>query len=205
MIGWMIIYILAMPVFSLGLPLYSFWHMDDFSWGNTRVVTGEKGRQVVVSDEGKFDPASIPKKKWEEYQAELWEGQSGRDYGDARSEISGYSYATKSHYPATTEYNYPQSRAMSAQGGYERYGSRLSLAPSEIMARGGMGEVEMADMGALPSDDAILGEIREILQTADLMTVTKKSIKMELERRFGIALEAKRAYIGSGKFSSSLI
>jgi len=48
MVGWMIIYILAMPVFSLGLPLYAFWHMDDFSWGNTRIVTGEKGRKIVI-------------------------------------------------------------------------------------------------------------------------------------------------------------
>ena len=196
MIGWMIIYILAMPVFSMGLPLYSFWHMDDFSWGNTRVVTGERGRQIVVSDEGKFDPASIPKKKWEEYQAELWDAQTQRD--DARSEISGFSYGTKSHYPATTEYNYPASRTMS-HAGDARYGSRLSLAPSEIMARGYNSEMEMADLAGLPTDDAILAEIRAILKTADLMTVTKKSIKMELERRFGVGLEGKKAYIGSGK------
>ncbi|KAG6985281.1 hypothetical protein G7Y79_00133g102070 [Physcia stellaris] len=160
MIGWMIIYIIATPVFSLGLPLYSFWHMDDFSWGNTRVVTGEKGRQVIVSDEGKFDPASIPHKRWEEYQAELWDAQTQRD---DRSEISGFSYGTKSHYPATTEYNYPASRPMShADRGYN--------------------EMELTDMAGLPSDDAILAEIREILRTADLMTVMKKSIKMELER-----------------------
>ena len=31
-IGWMIIYILAMPLYSFYLPLYSFWHFDDFSW-----------------------------------------------------------------------------------------------------------------------------------------------------------------------------
>lgn len=196
MIGWMIIYILATPVFSLGLPLYSFWHMDDFSWGNTRVVTGEKGRQVVVSDEGKFDPDSIPKKRWEEYQAELWDAQTQRD--DARSEISGFSYGTKSHYPATTEYNYPASRTMSHVGD-PRSNSRMSLAPSEIIGRGYNGEMEMADMAGLPTDDAILAEIREILRTADLMTVTKKSIKLELERRFGVGLEGKRAYIGSGE------
>ncbi|KAJ3534879.1 hypothetical protein NM208_g7368 [Fusarium decemcellulare] len=93
MVGWMILYILAIPVFSFGLPLYSFWHMDDFNWGNTRVIAGEKGKKIVVSDEGKFDPSTIPRKKWEEYQAELWETQTARD--DVRSEVSGYSYATK--------------------------------------------------------------------------------------------------------------
>lgn len=74
--------------------------MDDFSWGNTRVITGEKGRQVVITDEGKFDPKSIPKKRWEEYQAELWEAQTQRDEteADARSMVSGISYATKSNF-----------------------------------------------------------------------------------------------------------
>ena len=203
MIGWMIIYILAMPVFSLGLPLYAFWHMDDFSWGNTRVVTGEKGRKVVISDEGKFDPASIPHKKWEEYQAELWDAQTQRD---DRSELSAYSYGSKSYVAAQSEYGgFPTSRPMSQVDLQPpRYSSRLSLAPSDAMAlaRGGYQDLEMSELAGLPSDDAILAEIREILKTADLMAVTKKSIKAELERRFGMGLDARRAYIGSGKRSS---
>ncbi len=196
MIGWMIIYILAMPVFSLGLPLYSFWHMDDFSWGNTRIVTGEKGRQVIISDEQKFDPSTIPRKKWEEYQAELWDAQTQHD---DRSEVSGYSYGTKSFYPAASEYAIPASRPMSLMGAPQQHGSRMSLAPSEMMM-GRSETMEMADMAGTPSDDAILAEIREILSTADLMTVTKKGIKQELERRFGLSLESRKAYIGSGKF-----
>lgn len=48
MIGWMVFYILAIPVFSLLLPLYSFWRMDDFSWGQTRVVLGEAGKKIIV-------------------------------------------------------------------------------------------------------------------------------------------------------------
>ncbi|KAF9890738.1 hypothetical protein FE257_005604 [Aspergillus nanangensis] len=192
MVGWMIIYILAMPVFSLALPLYSFWHMDDFSWGNTRVITGEQGRKVVISDEGKFDPASIPKKKWEEYQAELWEAQTSRD---DRSEASGFSYGTRSYHPAQSEYGFPGARPVS-QLDLPRFasGSRMSLAPSEMMSHMDMG---MEDLSHLPSDDAILAEIREILRTADLMSVTKKSIKLELERRFGVNLDAKRPYINS--------
>ncbi|KKK18817.1 hypothetical protein ARAM_007342 [Aspergillus rambellii] len=191
MVGWMFIYLLALPVYSLALPLYSFWHMDDFSWGNTRVITGEKGRKVVISDEGKFDPASIPKKTWEEYQAELWEAQTSRDN---RSEVSGISYGTKSYHPAQSEYAFPTSRPMS-QLELPRYSSRMSLAPSEMLSR--HMDMEMEDLSNLPSDDAILSEIREILRTADLMTVTKKSIKQELEKRFGVSLDAKRPYINS--------
>jgi chitin synthase len=212
MIGWMILYILAIPVFSFALPLYSFWHMDDFSWGNTRVVTGEKGRKVVITDEGVFDPSAIPKKRWEEYQAELWDAQTVRD---DRSEVSGYSYATKSFHPygaPASEFGaMPPSRPMSAAGGAAAgFGSanpyRGSVAGMGEAGRmstygGGVGgEVEMADLAGLPSDDALLAEIRDILATSDLMSVSKKSVKAELERRFGVGLEARRAYINSGMF-----
>jgi len=65
--------------------------------------------------------------------------------------------------------------------------------------------LELNNLAGLPSDDAILAEIREILKTADLMTITKKSIKIELERRFNVPLDARRAYINSGMYSSPLI
>ena len=48
MIGWMVFYILAIPAFSFFLPLYSFWRMDDFSWGATRLVLGESGKKIIV-------------------------------------------------------------------------------------------------------------------------------------------------------------
>ncbi|KAI8052846.1 chitin synthase-domain-containing protein [Syncephalis plumigaleata] len=57
-IGYMIISIIALPVFSFFIPVYSFWHFDDFSWGE------------------KFDPRSIPRKKWTDYEQELWESGS---------------------------------------------------------------------------------------------------------------------------------
>jgi chitin synthase len=232
MIGWMILYVLAVPVFSFALPLYAFWHMDDFNWGNTRVVAGESGKKIVISDEGKFDPASIPRKKWEEYQAELWDAQTSRGAGDdARSEISGFSYATKAPV-AVSEYGYP-SRPGSIVGGYPLGGvytdkmaavshvsqlppmptnaSRMSFAPTELggnrmsqfggsqfFQNGSQQELEMTNLAGMPSDDALLAEIREILRTADLMTVTKKGIKQELERRFGVSLDSRRPYINNG-------
>ncbi|KAI6252809.1 hypothetical protein MCOR07_008769 [Pyricularia oryzae] len=222
MIAWMILYIIAMPIFSFGLPLYAFWHMDDFTWGNTRVVTGEKGKKVVVTDEGKFDPSSIPRKKWEEYQSELWDAQTSKD--DTRSEASGFSYATKAPV-AVSEYGfpvnpygaYPPSRPGSTTGiphmPHMPYSaSRMSLAHSEMLMAGNRqsqfggsqfnlpqsgSEMELSNLAGLPSDDALLAEIREILRTADLMTVTKKGVKQELERRFGVNLDSRRAYINS--------
>ncbi|UKZ73501.1 hypothetical protein TrVFT333_001148 [Trichoderma virens FT-333] len=67
-IGWMIIYILAYPIYSFALPVYSFWNQDNFSWGNTRVVIGEKGnKQVVAVDDEGFNPRSIPLQLWDDY------------------------------------------------------------------------------------------------------------------------------------------
>ncbi|KAI2625179.1 glycosyltransferase family 2 protein [Xylaria nigripes] len=211
MVGWLVLYVIAIPVFSFGLPLYAFWHMDDFNWGNTRVVAGERGKKVVISDEGKFDPASIPRKRWEEYQAELWDAQTSKE--DTRSEISGFSYATKPGMnAAVSEYYQAQSRAGSTVGVIPPYDmrntanlSRMSFAPTDNRLSqfggsqflGNHGETEMVDLASIPSDDALLAEIREILRTADLMTVTKKGIKQELEKRFNIPLESKRAYINS--------
>jgi len=35
---WMFIYLAALPIWNFVLPVYSFWHFDDFSWGETRSV-----------------------------------------------------------------------------------------------------------------------------------------------------------------------
>ncbi|KZF23502.1 glycosyltransferase family 2 protein [Xylona heveae TC161] len=67
-VGWMLIYMLAFPIYSVVLPLYSFWKQDDFSWGSTRIVIGEKGnKQIVAVEEEKFDPRSIPLQRWDDY------------------------------------------------------------------------------------------------------------------------------------------
>ncbi|KAL2200328.1 glycosyltransferase family 2 protein [Corynascus similis CBS 632.67] len=67
-IGWMIIYIIAFPVYSFILPIYSFWNQDNFSWGNTRIVIGESGKkQVVAVDDEGFDPRSVPLQRWDDY------------------------------------------------------------------------------------------------------------------------------------------
>ncbi|GAA5901944.1 uncharacterized protein JCM6883_000446 [Sporobolomyces salmoneus] len=96
-IGWLIIYILAYPVYSFLLPVYSFWKFDDFSWGNTRVVVGEgRSKKVLQAEEEAFDESTIPLSKFSDYEAALAE----EDYNyDTRSEKShstaGFSLATK--------------------------------------------------------------------------------------------------------------
>jgi chitin synthase len=72
-IGWMVIYIIAFPIYSFLLPIYSFWKQDDFSWGSTRLVVEEKGAKKLVAieaDEG-FDPRSVPLERWDDYATRL--------------------------------------------------------------------------------------------------------------------------------------
>ncbi|THG97676.1 hypothetical protein EW026_g4373 [Hermanssonia centrifuga] len=85
LVGWMVVYILSYPVYSFFLPMYSFWCMDDFSWGNTRLVIGEgNSKKVIMNDDEKFDDSMIPMKKFSEYEAEAWET------GSRQSDETGY-------------------------------------------------------------------------------------------------------------------
>jgi chitin synthase len=50
-------------------------------------------------------------------------------------------------------------------------------------------------VGVLPSDEEILAEIRHILSTADLMAVTKKSVREQLSTIFKVDLSMKKEFI----------
>ncbi|CAH7687581.1 putative chitin synthase class V [Phakopsora pachyrhizi] len=106
-IGWMVFYILAIPIFSFLIPIYSFWKMDDFSWGNTRIVVGEAGKKLVVHDEGKFDPTSIPLKTWQEYENELWERGSNKSIGSLLNDKQNALGKEGSLYGQETAYDPP--------------------------------------------------------------------------------------------------
>jgi chitin synthase len=148
-IGWMIIYMLGYPIYSFVLPVYSFWKQDDFSWGNTRVVIGEKGgKKVVASEDEGFDPRSIPLQRWDDYaMANNLPGRRGmpmekdammydQPYGATGYEMddihSVYSSATKpastilTGFPQQQFYRPPQQspgpyNALNRQSTYSRY------------------------------------------------------------------------------------
>lgn len=126
-VGWMIIYIIAFPVYAFLLPMYSFWHQDDFSWGNTRIVVGESGQKKVIAmaDEG-FDPRSIPLQRWDDYASANnlpgrrglahekggnYEDYPGYEMDDMRSEYS-------SAKPASTVFGHPGFPAHASAGMY---------------------------------------------------------------------------------------
>ncbi|KXN87631.1 Chitin synthase 8 [Leucoagaricus sp. SymC.cos] len=120
MVGWMLFYIVAIPAFSFFLPLYSFWRMDDFSWGQTRIVLGESGKKVVVHDEGKFDPRAIPLKSWSDYENELWDKESNHSISSWVPPVKG-------------KMDYAESRTASLYGRETYYEPRSqSPAPSQF-------------------------------------------------------------------------
>ncbi|EPB90320.1 hypothetical protein HMPREF1544_02845 [Mucor circinelloides 1006PhL] len=267
-IGWMIVYILAIPLFSFFIPMYSFWHFDDFSWGNTRLVLGDDGqKKVLPADEGKFDPKSIPLKKWSDHENELWETGSAETRGTTitssttRRTASGLppvvGYSPTNNGFMTPVVNYASSMnqipmaptaAGSVINGGQVYNdnasfryshqnlagrassvimgppSVLNMAPmqqqqqaphqmnmmsapsiySEASATHGgimypsiMNNSGMLDNSNVyhPTDEEIRREVQRITATADLMTMTKKQVREQLSRHFGINMSYRKDFI----------
>ena len=67
-VAWMFVYLLALPVWNLILPVYAFWHFDDFSWGQTRKIAGDQKGEKHGDKEGEFDSSHIVMKRWAEFE-----------------------------------------------------------------------------------------------------------------------------------------
>jgi chitin synthase len=222
-IGWMIIYILAIPIFSFFIPIYSFWHFDDFSWGNTRVVVGDKKKQIIMADDEKFDEKMIPLKKWSTYEMELWEKDS---IGSAKTGVTAHTYRSHyTHVSQTIPYRsaaegfdyYRDSVKTHMEDRRSRPGSRSQYAGSVVGSVAGsdhhnyprppmsvhsfgnndmmqrpLSNIDTSVMSipalsnhstGFPSDREIVAETRNILATANLMTVTKKQGELKVTKR----------------------
>ncbi|EPQ30423.1 uncharacterized protein PFL1_01949 [Pseudozyma flocculosa PF-1] len=79
-VGWMLIYLCSLPIWNFVFPMYAYWHMDDFTWGATRVIQGDDNK-AHGDTEGKFDPSHIVMKRWAEFERERrWKsGTHSRD------------------------------------------------------------------------------------------------------------------------------
>jgi len=110
--GWLVVYLLSYPVYSFFLPVYSFWCMDEFGWGNTRLVIGEgKDKKVIINEDEKFDDSMIPLKKFSEYEAEAWET------GTRHSDETGYSSKPHSRLPPRSREESPHTYQQASQSG----------------------------------------------------------------------------------------
>ena len=61
---WMFVYLLAIPIWNFALPLYAFWHFDDFSWGDTRRVHGEISQADHSTRQGAYEIGSVSMKRY---------------------------------------------------------------------------------------------------------------------------------------------
>ncbi|CAG8575159.1 10054_t:CDS:2, partial [Racocetra persica] len=64
---WFLVYLTSVPVWSVILPLYSFWNFDDFTWGATRKIEGANPGHDNEQTFDKFDPKKIVFRKWDEW------------------------------------------------------------------------------------------------------------------------------------------
>ncbi|KAJ7261281.1 chitin synthase-domain-containing protein [Mycena haematopus] len=97
-VGWMLIYLVSLPIWNGLLPAYAFWHFDDFSWGQTRMVEGGEGKGakggVEGDKEGEFDSTHIVMKRWAEFERERrW--KSGTT---SREDEEDYAYNRNNRY-----------------------------------------------------------------------------------------------------------
>ncbi|KAH9945642.1 glycosyltransferase family 2 protein [Amylocystis lapponica] len=65
---WMLIYLAALPIWNFILPVYAFWHFDDFSWGQTRKVEGEAKGGGHGEGGGPASGAVVPLRRWEDWE-----------------------------------------------------------------------------------------------------------------------------------------
>jgi chitin synthase len=160
---WMLVSVLAIPVFSFYIPLYSYWHFDDFSWGNTRVVMGDTGKAIqVVADEGDFDPSSIPTMTWAEYEKLVLVDNGGNDYhgvdDDGLSQLSSGVYSRGYHDMSDTlSMRYPSSPPSNmglrtASGLFTMDGSMLLPSGGSMM----MPPPSSASLTMVPSSTSLL-------------------------------------------------
>ncbi|EJK75682.1 hypothetical protein THAOC_02591 [Thalassiosira oceanica] len=93
-VWWFFIYFtIGLPVFYLILPTYSFWNMDDFSWGKTRAVGGsgvanaggEEGDDGDEDDDEDSDYSDEDDEDDETAALTRRSGATGRSRGSQRS------------------------------------------------------------------------------------------------------------------------
>ncbi|KAI9313485.1 chitin synthase-domain-containing protein [Dichotomocladium elegans] len=100
---WMIVYLFALPIWNFVLPVYSYWHFDDFSWGETRKVEGETKGDGHGNADGVFDPSSVPLKRWEDYERKRVRANKRRERKERQMREMGPVHLVHSMVPGDEE------------------------------------------------------------------------------------------------------
>lgn len=122
-VGWMLIYLIALPIWNFVLPVYAFSKFDDFSWGETRKVEGEvKSKDDHGAAAGVA--VEVPLRRWED-----WERSRLRKFKreEKRKRDFERQFGTRAvHAPSTRDggSTYAESETASSYGGDD---DRVSL------------------------------------------------------------------------------
>lgn len=192
-IFWMIVYLAAYPFHSFILPIYSFWYMDDFSWGNTRVVIDEsKGKRVVIQDDQDvYDPRTVPFETWESYATR--KGFPGREraivFDVKKGRIVREVYEDPTHYvnweknmdpdPVDGEYDLRDSQPPDLKGHRRASSVNTLQVPTDTFDAGTAAQIRAT--------------IEQVLATCDLSTTTGVELRSRVGEMLGLDLSGATA------------
>jgi chitin synthase len=203
----MIIYVAAYPIHSFLLPIYSFWNMDNFTWGNTRIVVEERGgKRIVAIDKEQFDPNSVPLETWRSYAGRnslpgverrvVFDDRKGRilqnieytEYGYDMQDLTSirksgiFDAAADRTSRPFSQFSVDINRGGTPVSGLARgadiRSSRLSLAPTDLV------EPEPAFDAAREAQ--VRDTIKTVLRECDLENMTKRQLRQKVEDILGI-------------------
>lgn len=202
-IGWMLIYVAAYPIHSFLLPIYSFWNMDNFTWGNTRVVIEEKaGKRLIAEEKNSFNPKDIPLETWQSYAQRnnlpgaqrriTFHDRKGRILQDVEYTEFGYDMQDLSsvHKGETFEQQ-SFGRPMSTFSEFDRPGIKSPANnPADRNSRFSMAMAEYLNEPQEPFDstkETLLRQtIRTVLRESDLDSMTKRQLLQKVEDLHGM-------------------
>lgn len=202
-IGWMLIYVAAYPIHSFLLPIYSFWNMDNFTWGNTRIVVEEReGKRLVAEDQVGFDPNSVPLETWMSYAQRnnlpgaerriTFHDRKGRILQDVEYTEFGYDMQDLSSVrkgetferqslggPASTFTAYEHGGLVSPANRAGDRNSRFSMAMAEYFS-------EPQEAFDETKETLLRQTIRTVLRESDMDNMTKRQLLQKVEDLHGM-------------------
>ncbi|KAI9206676.1 chitin synthase-domain-containing protein [Polychytrium aggregatum] len=220
-IGWIVISILAMPAFSFYIPLYSYWHFDDFRWGNTHKVAGLTGKDDHSGDGQRFDASTIPTVTWEAFERQQRAAKPAA--GGDTSPYSAASFGRMEYAPSMVESRYagpsyrPDGSSYAGSGGQDRYAPSVpEYAPSlrafpkrestafldEYASAGAAGPLDLPPYPewtrtTAPEASDLEGYVEYLLGTHSLRELTKRKVREKLSEHFHQDLSSQKDLINS--------
>ncbi|KAG0278496.1 Chitin synthase, class 3 [Linnemannia exigua] len=201
---WMFMYLLSLPLWNFVLPLYAFWHFDDFSWGETRKVANQKRKsgQDHGDAEGVFESGSIIMRKWEEWEKERLKAMgyriqkrhsADRGINDLPPPASSTMDLHQSPITRSSTVNLTGPRAKnqsqimlsgpSISGGGSGSGSRITATAAEAVSTPSLGSTLNGSSGSLRAGTPTTGGVPRQFTTRPMPTSTPNATSVSQQQQ----------------------